>query len=249
MAQIIMENIKKEPLDGKDFCINVSRHHTFGTDAVLLASFANARKKDKTVDLGTGCGIIGFLMLRDNKTEKIYGVDISNEAVNLCEKTVKELSLQEKFIPVCSDLKDLKGKIPFGETNLVTCNPPYKAFGSGIKNPDSTEAVARHEVACKLSDIVSVASKLLNTSGRLCMCLRPERLAELLILMSSNGIEPKRLRLVAQKQGKEPWLFLVEGKKGAKSGIRVEPTLYIENENGLTEEMLEIYGPYKDLYL
>lgn len=249
MAQGIMCEIKKEPLDGKDFCINVSRHHSFGTDAVLLADFADARKNDKAIDLGTGCGIIGFLMLRDNKTKELYGVDISDEAISLCEKTVEELNLKERFIPVCSDLKCLKGKVPFGSATLVTCNPPYKALGTGIKNPDSVEAVARHEVACSLADIVEVSAKLLNTSGRLCMCLRPERLAELLAIMSKNGIEPKRLRFVAQKKGKEPWLFLVEGKKGAKTGLRVAPTLYIEQENGFSPEMLEIYGPYKESFL
>ncbi len=240
---------KREPLDSKDFLINVSRHHSFGTDAVLLEHFAEPKVSDKVIDLGTGCGIIGFLMLRDNKTKEVYGVDISAEAIELCKKTVEELNLQNRFIPIHSDLKDLKGKVPFGSATLVTCNPPYKADGAGIKNPDNVEAVARHEVACSLADIVSVASKLLNTSGRLCMCLRPERLAELLTLMSENGVEPKRLRFVAQRQGKEPWLFLVEGKKGAKKGLRVAPTLYVENENGFSKEMLDIYGVYKESYL
>ena len=241
--------IKREPLDSKDFLINVSRHHGFGTDAVLLEHFADPKVSDKAVDLGTGCGIIGFLMLRDNKTKEVYGVDISAEAIELCNKTVAELKLEKRFIPVLSDLKDLKGKVPFGSATLVTCNPPYKADGAGIKNPDSVEAVARHEVACSLSDIVGVASRLLNTSGRLCMCLRPERLVELLSLMNQFGVEPKRLRFVAQKQGKEPWLFLVEGKKGAKKGLRIMPSLYVEDEKGFSDEMLDIYGAYKENYL
>ena len=59
------QSIKKEPL-GKGFYINVSKNHTFGTDAVLLSNFAKAKKNDKLVDLGTGCGIIALLMLRDN---------------------------------------------------------------------------------------------------------------------------------------------------------------------------------------
>ena len=241
--------IKREPLDGKDFLINVSAHHSFGTDAVLLEHFAQPKANDIAIDLGTGCGIIGFLMLRDNKTKVVYGVDISAEAIDLCKKTVAELNLQKNFITILSYLKDLKGKVPFGSATLITCNPPYKAEGAGIKNPDTTDAVARHEVACSLADIVGVASKLLNTSGRLCMCLRPERLAELLCLMSENGVEPKKLRFVAQKQGKEPWLFLVEGKKGAKKGLRVAPTLYVEADNGFSEEMLDIYGAYKENYL
>ena len=67
--------------------------------------------------------------------------------------------------------------------------------------------------------------------------------------MGEYGVEPKRLRFVAQKQGKEPWLFLVEGKKGAQKGLRVAPTLYVENENGFSEEMIDIYGAYKEMFL
>ena len=40
-------SVKKEPLDGGEFKINVSAHHTFGTDAVLLSNFAQAKRKDK----------------------------------------------------------------------------------------------------------------------------------------------------------------------------------------------------------
>ena len=82
-------NIKREPI-GDGVFINVSAHHTFGTDAVLLGDFAKARAKDKLVDLGTGCGIIAFLMLRDKKCQTAYGVDISSEAIELADLTAKE---------------------------------------------------------------------------------------------------------------------------------------------------------------
>ena len=29
--------------------------------------------------------------------------------------------------------------MPFGSNTLVTCNPPYKAPGAGIKNPDGVQ--------------------------------------------------------------------------------------------------------------
>ena len=83
------QNLKKEPL-GKDFYLYVSKSHTFGTDAVLLSNFATAKNNDKMVDLGTGCGIIPFLMLRDGKLESATGVDISEEAIALAQKTKEE---------------------------------------------------------------------------------------------------------------------------------------------------------------
>ena len=239
--------IKKEPL-GNGFFVYVSPRHTFGTDAVLLADFASARKKDTLVDLGTGCGIIPLLCLRDGNLKNAVGVDISPEAVLLAERTSRELRT-ENFTVLNSDLNELKGKIAFGCHTLVTCNPPYKAPNGGIKNPDGVKATARHEVDCTLRDIISVSSRLLQTSGRLCMCHRPERLAELMSLMREYKLEPKRLRLVCQRKGEEPWLVLVEGKKCANTGLRIAPTLYVEENGEFSPEMIRIYGAYKEAYL
>ena len=242
------QSIKLEPI-GEGKFIYVSPHHTFGTDAVLLANFAKAKQNDKAVDLGTGCGIIAFLMLRDNNCQSAFGVDISSEAIELAKKTKEEFNF-DNFTPVLSDLKDLKGKVPFGCHTLVTCNPPYKAPSAGLKNPDSVKSVARHEVECTLEDITAIGAKLLQTGGRLCMCQRPERLAEMMSLMRKYKVEPKRLRLVCKCVGASPWLVMVEGRRCGNTALAIEPTLYVENGNGnFSDEMIQIYGSYKEAYL
>lgn len=241
-------SIRKEPL-GDGIFAYVSLHHGFGTDAILLADFAKPKKSDKAVDLGTGCGIIPLLWQRKKSVKRVIGVDISEEACVLAEKSATEQRL-DSFSVIHSDLNDLKGKIEFGLNTLVTCNPPYKADGAGIKNPDDVCAAARHEVFCTLEDIISVAARLLQTSGRFCICQRPERMTDIICLMRKYKLEPKRIRLVCQRKGKEAWLLLVEGKKCANSGVRISPTLYIEDGNGnFSPEMVEIYGSYKEAYL
>ncbi len=241
-------SVKKEPL-GSGYYIYVSKNHTFGTDAVLLSNFADARRTDKAVDLGTGCGIIPLLMLRDGRLKQSIGIDISDEAIELALLSKDEQKL-DKFLPLLSDINELKGKIEFGSHTLVTCNPPYKAAGAGIISKTDTDKLARHETACTLSDIISVSARLLQTSGRLCMCHRPERLAEMMDIMRQNKLEPKKLRLVAQRVGREPWLVLVEAKKCANTGLRIMPTLYVEKDDGsFSDEMIAIYGDYKEAYL
>ena len=237
--------MKQEPL-GKGFFINVSKNHTFGTDAVLLADFA-AQKKVKThVDLGTGCGIIPLLLLRDEITASSVGVEISDEAVELALKSAEEYAPDTLTI-LHSDLNELKGKLPFGTFELVTCNPPYKASGAGIVSAGDRDIVARHETMCTLEDVIRVGSSLLRSSGSLCICQRPERLSDIFCLMREYKVEPKRLRTVCKKVGEEPWLVMVEGKRDSKSGMRIMPTLFVYDENGnYSEEMLKIYGPYKE---
>ncbi len=241
-------NKKREPI-GSGYSIFVSAHHTFGTDAVLLANFAAARQGDKLVDLGTGCGIIAFLIMRDKRLARAFGVDISSEAIELCHESAKECGFSP-FEAVCSNLCELKGKLPFGDNTLVVCNPPYKADKAGLQNPDSVIKTARHEVECTLEDIISVSARLLQTSGRLCMCHRPERLAELMSLMRKYKLEPKRLRTVAKRVGQKPWLVLVEARKQGNTGLTIEPELYVHDQNGnFSEEMIKIYGSYKENYI
>ena len=69
--------------------------------------------------------------------------------------------------------------------------------------------------------------------------------------MRQHGIEPKRLRFVQQRTTKEPKLFLIEGRRGGcPNGLRTEPVLLIENPAGdLSDEMIAIYGAYKEDYL
>ena len=44
-----------------------------------------------------------------------------------------------------------------------------------------------------------------------------------------------------------PWLFLVEGKKGSKSYLDVEPMLIMYGDDGeLSDEVVRIYGEYKE---
>ena len=73
------------------------------------------------------------------------------------------------------------------------------------------------------------------------MCNRPERLADVIAAMRENDIEPKLLRFVSNTPEQAPWLFLVEGKKGSKPYMRVEKPLYMQGENGYSDEVKKIY--------
>lgn len=246
---------KTEPLGG-GVKIYVSEQHHFYTDTILLAHFANARTSDRAVDLGAGCGTIPLLWTRENTPQEIAAVEIQQDAVSLMKESIS-LNLKNGIervrgiTPICADLRDLKGKLPFGYYSLVTCNPPYKPEGTGLLNPDDQKSAVRHETECTLDDVCMAASQLLQFSGRFCICLRPERLCDVTEAMRRFDLEPKRLRFVQQRRDKAPKLFLLEARRGGKKGfLTVEPVLFIEDEQGgFSEEMKNIYGSYKEDYL
>lgn len=222
----------------------VTAEHKFGTDAFLLSHFARHRRNDIACDLGTGCGIIPVLWFRSDPPKKVYAVDIQKQAIEQLTRTVELNGLDELLTPVLADLKNLGGVLPRAAFSLVTCNPPYKVRGTGILSGSEAEQIARHEVLCDINDVCTAAAGLLRFGGRLCLCQRPERLLDVLAAMRANGIEPKLLRFVQQREGLAPWLFLVRGQKGAKPCLKIEKPLIIAGggRDGFSEELLEIYG-------
>ena len=226
--------------------IYVSEAHIFTSDAIVLASFCAPRHKDKCCDLGTGNGIIPLLWLRDFKPKEITGVELSDSAVNLLNKTLTENNIDDKIKVILHDLRTLKGVLPNEYYDIVSINPPYKKLGTGIVNTETDYQNARHEFTCTLDDCAKAASLLLKFGGRFCICQRPERLPDIFEAMRKFKIEPKSMREVIQRPGKEPSLVLVEGKKGSAPGFRISAPLILEDESGnYTSEAEELFHSYK----
>ena len=226
--------------------IYVSEAHIFTSDAIVLASFCAPRHKDKCCDLGTGNGIIPLLWLRDFKPKEITGVELSDSAVNLLNKTLTENNIEDKIKVIHHDLRSLKGVLPNEYYDIVSINPPYKKLGTGIVNTETDYQNARHEFTCTLDDCAKAASLLLKFGGRFCICQRPERLPDIFEAMRKFKIEPKSMREVIQRPGKEPSLVLVEGKKGSAPGFRISAPLILEDESGnYTSEAEELFHSYK----
>ena len=243
--------MRTEPL-GSGIQIYVSDAHHFSTDTILLANFACAKNGERVVELGTGCGTIPLLMIRDAAPQSIHALDIQEEAIDLLQNSI-ELNLKngvknvELITPLLGDIREINNLLPAGESDLVVCNPPYKLGGAGLTNPDEAKKIALHETECTLDDVCEAAKWLLRYGGRFVLCQRPERLTDVLSCMRAHDLEPKRLRMVQGRADKAPKLFLCEAKRGAKPGyMDVLPALIIEGENGFTAEMRQIYGTYKD---
>ncbi len=233
---------------GSGIRVAVSKEHSFGTDAVLLADFASPKRNEKACDLGTGCGIIPMIWCRNGQAKEITAVELQEKGfLQTCE-SIRISSVEDKVRAVNHDLKDIKSVLGHASMDIVTMNPPYKAADAGIKSVAKAELIARHEVECNLDDICSTAAYLLNFGGRLCMCNRPERLSDMIVAMKNNGIEPKRLRLVSKTPYTRPWLFLIEGRKGGKPFMNIDPLLIMYGEDGeLSKEVTDIYGEYKEI--
>ena len=215
----------------------------FGMDAVLLSGFANIKKQEKVLDLGTGTGIIPILLAAKTQGEHFTGLEVQPDSADMASRSVEHNHLEERISIVTGDIKDASNIFGASSFDVITTNPPYMIGEHGIKNETDAKTIARHEVLCTLDDILKESSRLLKQSGRFYMVHRPFRLAEIFSKMVEYKIEPKRMQLVYPYVDKEPNMVLIEGYKGGKSRLTVEkPLIVYEDKNVYTRDILEIYG-------
>ena len=214
--------------DPKKFC--------FGVDAVFLCDFVRVRPGENVLDLGTGNGIIPVLLSAKTEARHITGLEIQADTAEMARRSVAHNHLEDRIDIVTGDIKEAAELFKPAFFDVITTNPPYMLADHGMRNLDDAKAIARHEVLCSLDDILRESMRLMQDKSRFYMIHRPFRLTEIMIKMHQYKIEPKRIRFVHPYIDKEPAMVLIEGVRGAKPRVTVEPPLIIYDRNGTAEE-------------
>jgi tRNA1Val (adenine37-N6)-methyltransferase len=215
----------------------------FGMDAVLLSGFAKVKDGAKVLDMGTGTGIIPILLEAKTNASHISALEIQEESADMARRSVALNGLGDKIDIVTGDIKQAADIFEPSSFDVITCNPPYMIGQHGLTNPDAPKAIARHEILCTLEDVVRNAAKLLKPGGSFYMVHRPFRLAQIINVMTSYKLEPKRMQLVYPYVDKEPNMVLIEGRRGGKPRMTVEkPLIVYKAPNVYTDEIYDVYG-------
>lgn len=215
--------------------IQSSEVFAFSLDAVLLADFVRPNRKQKlvTVDLCAGNGAIG-LFLNRKLGGHITEVELQPRLADMAARSVQLNDLGDRYTVINADVKQIYDHLAKDSADVVVCNPPYfKDAPASEKNPNPHLALARHELTIDLAGVVEKMSGLLKMNGKAYLVHRPDRLTEILATLSANRLEPKRLRLIHPKPGREANMVLIEAiKDGKPGGLRVVPPLVVADDHG-----------------
>ena len=225
------------------YIVQNTQMFNFSLDSVLLPNFATINTNVKNI-LDIGCGNAPIPLILSTKTDaKIVGVEIQKEVYDLAKKSVKINNLEDRIEIINYDINDIYNEFETESFDIITCNPPFfKVTDQSHFNKNDYKTIARHEVKLNLDQIFNIAKKLLKNNGNIVMVHRPERLLDIVMTMKKYNIEPKRIQLVYPKTNMDANILLIEGVKNGKSGLKIEPSLIIHDEDGsYTDEVRKMF--------
>jgi tRNA1Val (adenine37-N6)-methyltransferase len=196
----------------------------FDADALLLCGFLRLTARDHVVELGSGTGVVCVLGA-DGSGARFTGVERQERLAELSQKSAAYNGQDIRF--VCADVADAPALLGYGAFTAVAANPPY--FTSGEKSETPSRRTARHDAGDTLAVFLRAAFLLLKNGGRIFLIYPADALASLFSALRAERLEPKRIRFVYARGGKNALRVLVEAKKLGKAGLVVEPPVFLED--------------------
>ena len=216
----------------------------FSIDAVILAWHITPAPGARIVDLGTGCGIIPLILACRHPSVSITGIEIQPRLASIAVENVAANQMADRVNIVCADMRNADDHLPVGKADIVVCNPPFRKVDAGRINPDAERAIARHELAVTLKDILAAAKRALRTAGEFAAIYPASRAPDIICAMRKADIEPKLVRTICSRQDEAARLILVKGTRNGRPGAVIPAPLVIyEAENRYTPEVERMFLP------
>jgi tRNA1(Val) A37 N6-methylase TrmN6 len=214
--------------NGHLVCRQYRDGYRFSLDAVLLAHFCQPASRDKVLDLGCGCGVIGLVLCYRHSEVQVTGLELQPALADLSQRNIQANSLQDRFTVINGDLRTIKEHLRAESYELVLSNPPYYKVGDGRISQGDECALARHELAADPDSVIEAAAYAVKNRGTV-VCIYPaERLATVTAAMMKKRLVPKRIQPVySYPEDDRARLVMIEAKKNGGEGLLLLPPLYI----------------------
>lgn len=239
MNELVLEGEYVEDLQrGGLMIIQPREGYRFSADSVLLAHFvADTPVSGTVVDLGTGSGVMLFLLGALCPGLKLIGLELQETAADRAHRSVLlNKEVLDKFAShieiIQGDLRQAESYIDPCSVDVVISNPPFIAAGAGPVNKNTEIALSRQELSCSLEDVFKAGKAILKPKGRFFLVHKPSRLADICCLGRLFSLEPKRLRMVQARPDSDPNMILMECVKGAAPGLKAMNPLVLVDDNG-----------------
>ncbi|NBC83741.1 MAG: methyltransferase [Bacteroidetes bacterium] len=169
----------------KEFTIQQNRSpFKVGTDGVILGAWVDCNGVNRTLDIGTGTGLLSLMLVQRCGTF-IDAVEINQPAFEQAVENIKNCPWPDRFKMHLCSIQAYCNSYTGQLYDLIISNPPF--FSKSLKNPHTDQSIARHDEHLNYTDILITARKLLNEQGKLALIYPVQVAQQFIETANRNG--------------------------------------------------------------
>lgn len=217
----------------KGYCYNSDTHFLYNFVLENLKKFKNIN--GELLDIGSGSGILGLLVARDNKKLNLNQCEIQKNFQEFSQINARCNNIETKMHK--GSFLDIKFDTQF---DICISNPPFY-HSNVIKSENENLKIARYNDSLPLELFVKNVFKILKNSGKFFFCYDVKQLSDIVRLLNEYKLNIESLQFVHPKKGKDATLVLVYARKNSKSLLKVLEPLIVFDDVDFTSEVQAIY--------
>jgi len=218
-----------QPIDG--YCYN--------SDTVFLYDFVDSfNPKGNLLDVGSGCGVLGLLVARDNNIN-LHQCEIQEDFIFLSQKNsevnqIESTLYRGSFLDVEFDKK----------FDTIVSNPPFWD-SNVIQTQNRAKNIARYNSHLPIESFFQKVKKLLTNRGRFIFCYDSKQLQNVLLELSKVNLNVESIKFIHPKREKESTIVFIQARNNSKSFAKILPAFYGFVDASQSDEANRIYKKAK----
>ncbi|MCD6259547.1 MAG: methyltransferase [Helicobacteraceae bacterium] len=210
--------------------------YCYNSDSIFLYDFISSFKpRGKMLDVGSGCGVVGLLVARDNPKVDLEAVEKQTAFVEYA--TINARVNKIDYTIYQSDFLDLDETQKY---DYIISNPPFYHEGA-TRSEDEMLYHARYNVNLPLESFFKKVSRLLKPNSHFIFCYDATQFFLICAALDKVKLRVVDVRFVYPKKERGASLVMLHVRNGSKSLMKVLPPLISFEGDEFSPEVQEIY--------
>jgi len=213
------------------------------TDACLFGAWVaeEVRSQEsgvrRTLDIGTGTGLLTLMLAQNNPETKILAIEIDKDAAEQATNNI-DASLWKDRVDILE--ADVKGFSFPEKFDLIISNPPF--YENEIRSATDSKNVAHHSENLTLKELLVIIKHNLRETGSFFLLLPYKRNEEIKKLLKDNGLNISKILFVRQSTKHDYFRIMLKGKLNERENIETE-----FNEMSIWDDSQQYTNEFKQL--
>lgn len=197
----------------------------------FISSF---KLKGRLLDVGTGCGVLGLLVGRDNEVS-VEGIE---KQWAFCQYTKKNAEVNQlPYVMHQGDFLEFEDERGF---EVIISNPPFYHEGSS-KSENEMRHTARYNTHLPMEQFFKKVSRLLRPRGQFIFCYDPQQFQSICSHLEKAKLNVETVQFIHPKLERKASLVMVQARKNSKSLMTVREPFIAFDEDKVSSAAQNIY--------